>query len=192
MQSESRPTREMAFPGQHSPRRPERPRALAVELSILEQHLRALEEDIARLESGLAALGTGVVSDDELWSRGCLEAGELVIEHDARKVYVSDAEIPLSPTEYRCLYALVRNAGRVMTHQYLLRQATGNAVSEPSHLKVYIARLRAKLRAAGASDGLVESVRGIGYRLATSRTSPARPRGTVGGRFSPEVLPRTG
>ena len=153
----------------------ESPRTLAAELSIIEQHLQVLEEDIARLGSGLAALGTEAASGDESWFRGCLEAGELVIEHDARKVYVRDVEVPLSPTEYRCLHALVRNVGRVVSHRHLLQQATGSEVSEPSHLKVYVARLRAKLRAAGAPDGLVESVRGIGYRLATRRAWTARP-----------------
>ena len=94
-------------------------------------------------------------------------------------MYVNDVEAPLSPTEYRCLYALVLNAGRVVAHRRLLRYATGGEAGEPSHLKIYIARLRAKLRTAGATDGLVESVRGVGYRLATRRASAAWRRGAA-------------
>jgi len=162
-----------------SPRRGGHPRTLATALSIIEQHLQALEADVARLGSGLADLSAETLSGDEPWSSGFLEVGELAIEHDARKVYVNDVEVPLSPTEYRCLHALVRNAGRVVAHRHLLRQTTGSEASAPSHLKVYVARLRAKLRAAGAAEGLVESVRGIGYRLATRGDSAARRRGAA-------------
>ena len=181
-------TGEMGRTGRDSPRRP--PRALATELNIIEQHLQTLEEYIARLESGLAALGAGVAPADEPWLPDRLEAGELAIEHGARKTYINDVEVPLSPTEYRCLHALVRSGGRVIAHQDLLRRATGSALSEPSHLKVYVARLRAKLRAAGASDGLVESVRGIGYRLATRRDADGRARWAGGGRLGPKALLR--
>ena len=191
LHSEARRTGETDERGLRSSGRAEPPRALAADLSIIEQHLRALGEDIARLESGLAALGAGIVPDEEPRSGRHLEAGELVIEHDARKVYVRDVEVPLSPTEYRGLHALVRNAGRVVTHRDLLRQATGSGLSEPSHLKVYVARLRAKLRDAGASDGLVENVRGIGYRLSTRPAPVAGTRGAAEGhQLSLGALPR--
>lgn len=179
-------TGEMGRTGRSFPRRP--PRMLAVDLSIIEQHLRALEENVARLESGLAALGTGVAPAGEPRLLDRLEAGELVIEHDARQAFINDVEVPLSPTEYRCLHALVRSGGRVVSHQDLLQRATGSALSEPGHLKVYVARLRAKLRAAGASDGLVESVRGIGYRLATRRDPDGRTRWAGGERLGPKAM----
>jgi len=168
------------------------PRTLAADLGIIERHLRALEGHIARLKSNLAALGSEIASGDEPWSKGRLEAGELVVEHDARKVYVNGKAVPLSPTEYRGLHALVRNAGRVVTHRDLLRQATGSGFSEPSHLKVYIARLRAKLRGVGASEGLVENVRGVGYRLATGSASATGSPGPTEGGFTGRALPRAG
>ena len=171
-------TGEVSRTGRRFPRGP--PRVRAAELSIIEQHLRTLEDYIGRLESDLAALGTGIAPADEPWPPDRLEAGELAIEHGARKAYVNDVEVPLSPTEYRCLHALVRSGGRVVVHQDLVRQATDSTFCEPGHLKVYVARLRAKLRAAGASDGLVESVRGIGYRLAMPRDPGGRARSAGG------------
>lgn len=181
-------TGEVGRTGRRAPQGP--PRALATELSIIEQHLQTIEGYIARLESGLAALGRGVAPADEPGFPDRLEAGELAIEHGARKTYINDVEVPLSPTEYRCLHALVRSGGRVVAHQDLLRWATGSALSEPSHLKVYVARLRAKLRGAGASDGLVESVRGIGYRLATRRDADGRACWAGGGRLAPKTRRR--
>ena len=91
-------TGEIGHTGRGFPRGP--PRMLAVDLSIIEQHLRALEENVARLESGLAALGTGVAPAGEPRLLDRLEAGELVIEHDARQAFINDVEVPLSPTEY--------------------------------------------------------------------------------------------
>ena len=152
-------------------------RTLSAELSIIEGHLRALEANVARLESGLAALRAGAASVEEPRSPDRLETGELVIEHDARRASVNGVKVSLSPTEYRCLYALAQDGGRVVEHRDLLRRATGTQFGEPAHLKVYVARLRAKLKTAGASDRLVESVRGVGYRLATQGDSVGCPQG---------------
>jgi len=151
---------------------------VTAELSIIEQHLRALEEGVIRLDARLARLDAQAPLDSAstpaaLAAEERLETGEVVIEHHARRVYVGTVEVPLSPAEYRCLYELVRNAGRVILHRDLLRRITGDGTGGSTHLKVYIARLRAKLRTADAPDGLVESVRGVGYRLATSHPSAA-------------------
>ena len=151
------------------------------ELLAIEEHLRALEESIARLGSSLAPLETRVLSGREFGADGRLEAGGIVIEHHARKVYVGGVDVPLSPAEYRCLYELVRGAGRVIVHRDLLRRVTGDGSGEMGNLKVYVARLRAKLRTADAPDGLVESVWGIGYRLGLPRVSNRPPPRAMAG-----------
>jgi two-component system KDP operon response regulator KdpE len=77
--------------------------------------------------------------------------------------------IRLTPVEYRLLYHLVRNAGRLMPHQALLDRVWGEEYGATTdHLKVFISRLRAKLE---LPDGphVIETERGLGYRFVKPR-----------------------
>ena len=81
-----------------------------------------------------------------------------------RRVWVEDEEITLTPREYDLLAALVRNAGRVITHQQLLSMVWGAKHAEDTqYLRVHISHLRQKLRSVGS--GLIRTEAGIGYRL---------------------------
>ena len=150
-------------------------RTVAADLFAVQEHLQALAETINRLESRLPRLDAPLLPDRAPGAEERVEAGGVLIEHHARKVYVDGTEVQLSPAEYRCLHALVRNAGRVVTHRNLLRLTTNSGVGDVGHLKVYIARLRAKLRVADAPDRLIESVWGVGYRLAATPGSARLP-----------------
>jgi DNA-binding response OmpR family regulator len=87
------------------------------------------------------------------------------IDHAARRVYVGGNEIPLSPTEYRLIYHLAANSGKVVLHRDLLRRASVHGEVNPANLKAYIGRLRAKLKQGDAVQCELEAVRGVGYRL---------------------------
>jgi two-component system KDP operon response regulator KdpE len=74
--------------------------------------------------------------------------------------------VHLTPIEYRLLAALVRDAGRVITHRQLLRDVWGPSHVESSHyLRIYMAHLRQKLERDPAQPEYIVTETGVGYRL---------------------------
>lgn len=90
----------------------------------------------------------------------------LQIDFDRRLVIAGGQEIKLRPTEYRLLYHLVNNAGRIMTHEQLLSKAWGYEYREESHyLRLYITYLRQKIEPDPANPRYIFTERGVGYRF---------------------------
>ena len=96
--------------------------------------------------------------------------------HEAR---VGDTALALTPTEFRLLEALVRADGDIVPHLQLAR-AGWPAESDPDllWLKPHLARLRAKVEAAGGPH--VVAVRGVGYRIVVE-DGPNRPEDRLAG-----------
>lgn len=96
-----------------------------------------------------------------------LEAGDLLIDFAARKIsrLSNGREISLTATEYAILRILARNAGKVVTHQQILRTVWGpHAEEQRQYLRVHMAHLRKKL---GPEAALIRTESSIGYRLLT-------------------------
>jgi two-component system, OmpR family, KDP operon response regulator KdpE len=94
------------------------------------------------------------------------ELRDLVMDLANRCVTVGGAEISLTPTEYDLLRVLVTNAGKVLTHQYLLRSVWGLGYEEETHLlRVNISNLRRKIESDSARPGYIVTEPGVGYRL---------------------------
>ena len=94
--------------------------------------------------------------------------GPLRVDLARRQVWVGDAEVRLTPIEYRLLAILVQHAGRVVTHRQLLREVWGPGQTEQTHyLRVYLANLRRKLEADPARPRFLRTEPGVGYRLLT-------------------------
>ena len=94
------------------------------------------------------------------------ENGSLRVDYAAGSVTVDDAEIHLTPIEYKLLTLLTRNAGKVLTYGYLTMEVWGNTWdSSMSSLRVYMASLRKKT--GPGPDGLpyIQTHVGIGYRM---------------------------
>jgi len=92
-------------------------------------------------------------------------AGELAVHFQSHEVTVGGAPIKLTPVEYKLLYHLVRNAGRLMPHQALLDRVWGEDYDATTdYLKVFVSRLRAKIEREGGPR-YIETERGIGYRF---------------------------
>jgi len=97
------------------------------------------------------------------------QSGTLAIHFQNQEVTVGGEQVKLTPIEYRLLYHLVRNAGHLLPRQALLdRVWGGDYEAGPEYLKVFVSRLRAKLRRAGAPE-LIETERGRGYRFVRPR-----------------------
>ncbi len=83
-------------------------------------------------------------------------------------MFVGDREVRLTPIEYKLLAALVRHAGKVVTHAQLLRDVWGPTHTDQAHyVRVYLAHLRHKLETEPARPRYLLTEPGVGYRLAT-------------------------
>jgi two-component system KDP operon response regulator KdpE len=94
--------------------------------------------------------------------------GELRIDLSARQVTVNGREVHLTPNEFKLITVLVRNAGKVLTHQQLLREVWGpGSASETHYVRVYMNQLRQKLEKDAARPAYLLTEAGVGYRLAS-------------------------
>ncbi len=92
--------------------------------------------------------------------------GDLRIDFAARKVMLGNAEIRLTRKEFDILRMLAQNAGRIVTHQQMLRSIWGPAQAEDTHyLRIYVGHLRQKLGDDPANPRFIENEPGVGYRL---------------------------
>jgi two-component system KDP operon response regulator KdpE len=89
---------------------------------------------------------------------------EVDLEH--RRVAVQGKEVQLTPTEYDLLRLLVNHAGKVLTHNQILRQIWGPAYIEQPHLlRVNISNLRRKIEPEPTRPRYILTELGVGYRL---------------------------
>jgi two-component system KDP operon response regulator KdpE len=92
--------------------------------------------------------------------------GDLSVDLAKRQVHVRGQEVHLTPTEYNLLRVLVHNAGKVVTHRHLLKEAWGPAyASQSQYLRVYMGQLRRKLESDPARPKHLLTEPGVGYRL---------------------------
>ena len=95
------------------------------------------------------------------------KVGELQVDRLRRHVSLGGTEVRLTPTEYKLLTTLIRHAGKVVTHQQLLREVWGPAHTDQAHyVRIYMAHLRHKLEAEPARPRYLLTEPGVGYRLA--------------------------
>ena len=94
-------------------------------------------------------------------------SGDLKVELAARRVFVKDQEVHLTPLEYKLLTTLIRHAGKVLTHRFLLKEVWGpHHVLETPYLRVFMASLRRKIEADPSQPKYLLTEPGVGYRLA--------------------------
>ncbi len=107
-----------------------------------------------------------------LHAEGILEAGDVTVDIDQRRVFVRGAEVRLRRKEFDLLRILVENRGRVLTRDVLIDRVWGSDyIGDTKTLDVHIKRLRAQIEADPSDPKLITTVRGIGYRFAV----PGRP-----------------
>jgi len=93
-------------------------------------------------------------------------SGNLTINFASHDVFVSGEPVKLSPTEYNLLCNLVRNAGKVLSHRFLLEKTWGPDYGDNvSDLKVWMCRLRTKLKDNENPQPMLITQRGVGYKF---------------------------
>lgn len=95
-----------------------------------------------------------------------LQVGELFVDFARHEVRVGDRDVKLTPTEFRLLALLARNAGKVLTHRQILTEIWGPAYASQAHyVRVHMAELRRKVEREPARPQMLLTEAGVGYRL---------------------------
>lgn len=95
-------------------------------------------------------------------------SGQLYVDLARRLVKVNNDEVQLTPTEYDLLKLMVMHAGKVLTHQQILRQVWGVGYADELHLlRVNISNLRRKIESDPTRPSYILTEPGVGYRLHT-------------------------
>ena len=90
----------------------------------------------------------------------------LRVDLSKRQVFIKDTEVHLTPIEYRLLTYLIKNAGKVVTHNQLLKEVWGPAYAGQTHyVRVYMGMLRHKLEEDPSRPRFFINEPGVGYRL---------------------------
>lgn len=116
-------------------------------------------ELLARIKAALRRY-EGVPTSNVL---GC---GELMLNLTNRLVTMSDIEIKLTPKEYELLKIMMQNSGKVLTHNWLLKEVWGVGYQNEIHyLRVFINQLRQKIEIDPSRPKIIQTETGIGYRM---------------------------
>jgi two-component system KDP operon response regulator KdpE len=97
---------------------------------------------------------------------GIVAGAGLSIDVAGRRLIVEGHEVSLTPTEWRLLACLVRNQGRVVSHQVLAERVWGTDFLNDSAIKMCVRRLRVKLGQYLQAPAIIRTHRGMGYSFA--------------------------
>jgi two-component system response regulator RegX3 len=120
-------------------------------------------ELIARIK---AVLRRGLTEDGSNQDQDLLEVGPIRLNIGKHQVFVSGNPVALPLKEFELLEFLMRNSGRVLTRSQLIdRVWGGDYYGDTKTLDVHIKRLRAKVESDPANPVLIQTIRGLGYKL---------------------------
>ncbi len=122
-----------------------------------------------RTQELLARIRTALRNSSSNQNEPIIHFESIAIDLASRTVKRDGSIVKLTTTEYTLLILLVKNVGRVLTHQYLLKEVWGPSYSDQTqYLRVFIAQLRRKLEADPNRPRFLLTESGIGYRFQTS------------------------
>lgn len=98
-----------------------------------------------------------------------LQVGNLVVNFESHEVHCGAEEIQLTPSEFKLLSALMKNSGRVLSREKLIELVQGSGVVVVDRaIDTHVFGLRRKL---GHCSNVIETIRGVGYRIESKNTS---------------------
>ncbi len=90
--------------------------------------------------------------------------GDIIVDFDRHRVEVRGQQVDLTPTEFNLLVYLMKNAGRLLTHEAILKSVWGAEYGrEAEYLRVYIGRLRQKIEVDPVNPRYIKTAHGFGY-----------------------------
>ena len=122
--------------------------------------------DLNELVARISAVLRRTEAVGAIATRPSFTCGDLNVNFVERRITVADNEVKLTPVEYSLLQEFVLNAGKVLTHTYLLSRIWGPEYGqETEYLRVFVSRLRAKLGLDRINPRYITTVPGVGYKF---------------------------
>lgn len=121
------------------------------------------DELLARVRVSLRRINsnTGQISAQNKFT-----TGDLTIDFAAGCAYLNQVPVHLTPNEYKLLALLAKHAGKVLTHNFILKEIWGSALpSDTQSLRVFMATLRKKIETDTSNPKYIQTHIGVGYRL---------------------------
>lgn len=116
-----------------------------------------------------ARIRTALRTAGSLQTDPLITFGKISVDLSARLVRSNGELVKLTATEYLLLASLLKNEGKVLTHQYLLTEVWGNGYADQTqYLRVFIAQLRKKVEVDPNRPRYILTESGVGYRFITS------------------------
>jgi two-component system KDP operon response regulator KdpE len=98
--------------------------------------------------------------------QGVMTFGDLDVDTDARRAFVAGTEIHLTPLEYKLLFVMIHNPGKILTTRYLLKEVWGYDTDQQKHyVRILTAGLRKKIEPDALAQRLIHTESGVGYRF---------------------------
>ena len=106
---------------------------------------------------------------NELESKKIFESGHLKIDFERREVFVNEAQVHLTPIEYKILSLLVENSGKVLTHKHIQKEVWGTVTTDDYQtIRVFMANIRRKIDNDRTEHQLITTEVGVGYKFIES------------------------
>lgn len=122
-----------------------------------------INELLARVRVALRKKAPSIVKEKQF------HCDDLCIDFEKYKVIVHDNEIHLTPIEFKLLTLLVENAGKVLTHSFIIKNVWGyNSCEDSQSLRVFMANLRRKIENDSSKPHYILTEVGVGYRFKES------------------------
>ena len=122
-----------------------------------------VDELLARVRSTIRRINYS--ENNSVEDKVSFENGDIRIDYPSRSVFIKGEEMHLMPIEYSLLCLLAENVGKVLTHQYILKNIWVNYLeSDLSSLRVYMTSLRKKIEKV-SDDKYIQTHVGVGYKM---------------------------
>lgn len=119
-----------------------------------------------RTQELLARIRTALRNKTTVNRESVVTFGGCSVDLSSRIVKVNHEIIKLTATEYNLLALLIKNDGRVLTHQYLLKEIWGQSYADQTqYLRVFVAQLRKKIEEDANRPKFIITESGVGYRF---------------------------
>lgn len=92
-------------------------------------------------------------------------AGSLCVDFSRREVLLDGVPVYFTRTEYKIIAMLAKNAGKVLTHEYIINEVWGQYSGDNQILRVNMANIRRLIEANPADPKYIRTVMGVGYRM---------------------------
>lgn len=119
-----------------------------------------------RTQELLARIRTALRNKTSVNNELTIAFGNCLVDFTSRILKVNNEIIKLTATEYNLLTLLIKNDGRVLTHQYLLKEIWGQSFADQTqYLRVFVAQLRKKIEEDANRPKFILTESGVGYRF---------------------------